>query len=50
MPVPQRLAKVFRKFCPKFPDACTATTSEMMTKRTYCERVTLPRWSSVSHH
>jgi hypothetical protein len=38
MPFPQRLAKIFGKICPKKADACTATTSEMLTKRTYCER------------
>jgi hypothetical protein len=50
MPFPQRLAKNFGNFCPKKADACTATTSEMLTKRTYCERVTLQRWSSGSLH
>jgi hypothetical protein len=50
MPFQQRLAKIFGKFCPKFPGACTATTSEMLTKRTYCERMTLQRWSSGSLH
>ena len=42
--------KFSEKNCPKKADACTATTSEMMTKRTYCERVTLQRWSSGSLH